>query len=550
MHNQTGSHHYFPKFLTPFVKKCSTRSVGRCFSRKKMATDHFNSLQENKIFKVTSARIPFSEVPTRKFPAIYFTRLGQHPVVIKEKTPMGFSIQLWDGRESLCDRGRLEKTLEPCGFFIPESRPDKFKSAKKLVAALWNEKRLIAMGIGNGLVTASLLVLFIPLLHHILQSCLPLAEITSAGVAIGGMAGALLASLGYFQARWVISSYFNGIYNTQIATQLRMPPPHPIQILSRVSANRALVEAATAPFFLVAAVLFLESDFVSVASWGAAISCVVPAFVFLASLPNLLEQWHQALWFYQEKSRGPASAPKVAITHDVNVVVRSHNLYLAHPDESRPPLIDQVSLKISRGEKVGFIGKSRGDVSIFLRVISGLLNSDRGVVWVDGRIVDGDQTSLIGWFSERTSLIKGTLRENICHAAEPVILTREIEKITAVTGLNRVKGYREMGLEATVSESGQELSKEDKIRLQLTRSLINWPDLLVFDAPQDPIQHAIFREILDKYLAAAPHSTLLLGASHLAQLEITNRTMVLESGKIVRDGSTQHIISTMANQKA
>ncbi len=546
MNKQSGSHHCFPKVLASFAKKCSIGSVGRTFSRKKIATEHFNSFNGEEIARVTSAQIPFAEVPNVKFPAIYFTRIGQYPVVIKEKTPIGFSIQLWDGRESLCDRRRLEMTLESRGFFVTESSPFKFRGAKKLFSALWSERRLIPLGIGNGLVNCSLLVVFVALLHYALQRCLPFAEMTSVGVAIGGLFGALLASFGYLQARHVISTHFDEIGHARRASQMKMPPLHSIQNLSRVSTNRALVEAAAAPFFLAAAALFLGYDFHSVANWGAAVGCAVPAFVFLSNLPDLLDQWHQALWFFQEKSRGAASKPRAEIQHDQNTMVRSHNLFLAHPEESRPPLINQVSLKIARGEKVGLIGKSRGDVPVFLRVISGILSSDRGSVWIDGLIVDGDQSSRIGWFSERTSLIKGTLRENICL---DLVSPQGIDKISAITGLNQVKGYRELGLEMTISESGQELSGEDKIRIQLTRSLINSPDLLVFDSPQEPAQYLIFREILDRYLSSTK-CTLLLGASHKDQLEITNRTIVLESGKIVRDGSTRHIMSTLASQQA
>ncbi|MDF1815274.1 MAG: hypothetical protein P1V20_23945, partial [Verrucomicrobiales bacterium] len=389
-------------------------------NRVRVAKSHFASLGMEVKGRITSAKIPFSEVPAAKLPAIYFTRTGQHPVVIQESSSAGYSIRLWDGRESICHRSRLEKTLEPVGYFLPtEGTSGQNSALRTLLSALVDEKKFVALGVGNGAVNCSLLILFVFALFHIFQSAFPVAEMSSVGLAFTGVTAAVLSTFGFLQARFLVNAWFENLSDTNRSREIEMPPPFPIQALTSASSGRIMTEAASAPFFLAAGAIFVGYDVTSVAAWGALTGCAIPAFLFLSNLPDLLKLWKQALWLFEEKlsifeedtddevvEETPGTEWK--ITFD-DSMVRAHNLFLAHPEENRSPLVDHISLKVAKGEKVGFIGKSNGEVPVFLRLISGMLEADRGIVWLDNKMVAGDQSHTIGWFSERNSLIDGTL---------------------------------------------------------------------------------------------------------------------------------------------
>lgn len=549
MSEQTNSHHFFPKFLSEFSDKGRVIPKKAPFSKRKAARAVFRNYDGEFSGSVTRAKVPFSEVPAEKFPAVYFTKIGQHPVIVEEKTSLGYAVRLWDDRESVCHRRRLEKTLEPEGWFISEGKSQKQEACKKLFTALNEEKRHCLLGLGNGLVNASLLIIFVYFLHRVFQSAFPVAEMSSTGLAAAGIFASILSTCGFFQARFLIAAWFDSLSNTNRSREMRMPPPFPIQALTNASSGRVVSEAALAPFFLAAAALIIGYDTTGVAAWGAFIGCVIPALFFLANLPGLLDKWNEALWFFQEKTPGQEFQPQAEEAEQPVVeddsVIRAHNLFLAHPEESRAPLLNHISLKISKNERVGFLGKSNGEVPVFLRVISGLLNSDRGLVWIDGKMVDGDQSENIGWFSERTTLLDGTLRDNIC-------LNRDIgplDSVIQMTGIDRLPIYRKEGLDAEISETGTDLSDEDKIRILLARSLAHQPEILVFDSPRGIDHNKGFRAILDAYLAEND-CTLLLGAKNTSQLDATSRTVVLEEGKVIKDGPTDEVMTSLSKQPA
>lgn len=547
MNLRTQSHHCISKILSGFSGKSVASGRERSFSRLKAARAYFASTGEKKV-DVIGANIPFSEIPSSRFPALYFTRLGQHPVVIEKSTPMGYSIRLWDGRESLCERRRLEKTLEPVGYFVSEGTGIRKNAKDRLVAELKEERSHLLLGAGNGLVTCSLLVVFVFLLHHAFQSAFPMSQINSFGLALVGILAAVLSTCGFLQARYLIGEYFESLSETNRSREIKMPPPFPVQALTNVVSGRSIVEAAFSPFLLVAAAVMIGYDLTSIAVWSAFFGCVIPAFIFLFKFPGLINKWNQALWFYEEKEQ-PESVFEVEedepeetveltprVIFDTSVV-RAHNLYLAHPEESRAPLIDHISLKVEECGKVGFLGKSSGDVPVFLRVISGMLNSDRGLVWLNGKMVDGDQSNHIGWFSEKASLIDGSLRDNLFLNDDGV----DPKSIVKLTGLDQISCFQDQGLDAPVLESGRGMSGEEKVRILLARALVNQPRLLIFDAPLELAHFEVFHEIVAGYLAMN-RCTLLLGAKRPAQLDLVDRVIFLEDGKISSDGPVAEMI--------
>ena len=99
-------------------------------------------------------------------------------------------------------------------------------------------------------------------------------------------------------------------------------------------------------------------------------------------------------------------------------------------------------------------------------------------------------------------------------------------------------------LDARITEKGEELSGTDRIRLLMTRSLLHEPNILVFETPRKRAHEQCFNEILEAYLEDH-ECTLLLGAFRTDQLEGTDRTILLENGKIANDGPTGRILSVI-----
>lgn len=515
-------------------------------TRRERALSFFRESGESKVGRIRRIKLPVSELAEDRLPAVSFTRNGGQPVLIRSREGSECEVRLWDHRESRVSLEILEDNLSPESFLLVEEKSGSRKKANSVFRSLGEGRAPLALGGFAGLIGCFLLALIVTLLFRGLEGLNAETGKTEAWMFAASGLVTILSMLAFFQTREHLGRRTRELAEAQISRSQGLPAPRSVARFACVDSGRILVEVLAVPVLISVGTILLGNHFGSIAGWSACVACVSAGIVFAGGLPRLLDEWTDF--------RHSVSSEEVPLEEEelpANYVedipaVRTHNLFLAHPDESRPPLINQVSLNVAHGEKVGFLGKTSTDTAVFFRVLSGLIDSDRGVVWIDGKMVAGDQSSRVGWFTERTSFIAGTVRENICLGLEGEIPAGQLETAAALTGLDQVECLVELGWDTTISEKGHGLNDDERMRLQLTRSLVHQPDILIMIAPRDPRLEKSFLRILENYLRLKRgRNTLLLGASRGTSLKLTGRTIFLEDGKVVADGGTEEILESL-----
>lgn len=192
----------------------------------------------------------------------------------------------------------------------------------------------------------------------------------------------------------------------------------------------------------------------------------------------------------------------------------------------RPPLNNAPVLRITRpdlsltlapGEAVALTGPSGAGKSTLLLAIAGLLPADG--ITIGGRPPDAwSEASFrtrVALLPQRSALIAGTIRENLCLAGgfSDAEFWASLEA-AQLAGTIRARG----GLDERLGEGGHGLSGGQARRLALARCLLRRPDLLVLDEPTEGLDDATAAALLGSIRRYLPRAAILValhrGADH------------------------------------
>ena len=200
--------------------------------------------------------------------------------------------------------------------------------------------------------------------------------------------------------------------------------------------------------------------------------------------------------------------------------------------------VDGLALEIFPGEVFGFLGHNGAGKTTTVRLLNGLLASDRGTVRVLGLDPLRDGPALrrrTGVLTETPSLDERlTGRENLEIYAELYGLPR-----SQVEGRieHLLQGFE---LAHRADEKAGAYSKGMKQRLALARALLHEPDILFLDEPTsglDPVGARRVHELITR-LSQEQHRTVLLCTHNLAEAQkLCGRVAVLEHGRLVALGT-------------
>jgi len=203
--------------------------------------------------------------------------------------------------------------------------------------------------------------------------------------------------------------------------------------------------------------------------------------------------------------------------------------------------VDNLNLKVGRGETVVIMGPSGCGKSTTIRTINRLVEPDRGtILFCDHDITKCSPDELrtvrkrIGFVFQQFNLINRlTALENVMLGLVMGGMPREIAQAKAVEALRKV------GLENHQSHKPGELSGGQQQRVGIARALAFEPELMLWDEPTASLDPILVREVLVvmEELAKYRASTMLVVTHELSfALHVADRIVMMEKGKIVEEG--------------
>jgi ATP-binding cassette subfamily B multidrug efflux pump len=215
-------------------------------------------------------------------------------------------------------------------------------------------------------------------------------------------------------------------------------------------------------------------------------------------------------------------------------------------------VIEDFSLSIKPGEKVGLVGRSGAGKSTLVNLALRLFDVESGAIRIDGQDVKSvTQESLrhaIGLVSQDTSLLHRSVRENLKfgrHTAtdEEMIRAAEQAKVAEViAGLVDPKGRR--GYDAHVGERGVKLSGGQRQRVAIARVLLKNAPILVLDEATSALDSEVEAAIQEQLTSLMQGKTVIAIAHRLSTIAAMDRLVVLEKGQIVEEGTHAQLLAS------
>ena len=218
-----------------------------------------------------------------------------------------------------------------------------------------------------------------------------------------------------------------------------------------------------------------------------------------------------------------------------------------YPNDERE-VLRNISFKINPGERVAILGRNGSGKTTLEKMIAGLYEPSEGTVLVDGidvrQLDPAELRRNIGYVSQDVNLFYGTLRENIAMGAGHVNDETLIEAVR-LSGLTEFVNQHPAGLAMPVGEHGQLLSGGQRQSVTIARALLNDPAILLFDEPTGSMDHSSEEEFKRNIASYAEGKTLLVITHRTSLLELVNRIIVIDAGKIVADGAKEQVVEAL-----
>jgi ATP-binding cassette, subfamily B, multidrug efflux pump len=214
-------------------------------------------------------------------------------------------------------------------------------------------------------------------------------------------------------------------------------------------------------------------------------------------------------------------------------------------------IIENLSLTIRPGEKVGLVGRSGAGKSTLVNLLLRFYDLESGRITIDGQDISGvTQDSLraqIGMVTQDTSLLHRSVRENILYgrpdAGDAAMLeaARRASASEFIATLADAKGRK--GYEAHVGERGVKLSGGQRQRIAIARVMLKDAPVLILDEATSALDSEVEAAIQENLYRLMEGKTVIAIAHRLSTIAAMDRLIVMDKGRIVEEGSHEELVA-------
>ena len=220
--------------------------------------------------------------------------------------------------------------------------------------------------------------------------------------------------------------------------------------------------------------------------------------------------------------------------------------------------VDVESLNLNRNELTSIIGPNGAGKTTFFDLISGFQDSDEGKVYLNNKNISKSQPyaiarlGMIRTFQLTKVFDRMTVLENMMFSASTVNNDSFLKSLVKLPSQKttekkiRDKSFeimKELNIDHMANSYAREMSGGQKKLLELGRSIINNPSVLLLDEPLAGVNPKLAEEILQIILNLAGKGISILMVEHNieAVMKISERVIVLAEGKVIADSTPENI---------
>ena len=272
-------------------------------------------------------------------------------------------------------------------------------------------------------------------------------------------------------------------------------------------------------------------------------------------------------YLIEMSSRGKASMKRIAELLDaVPTVVDSpdvkdvdfisgdiefKNLTFRYPDADYDAL-ENVTLKIEKGENVGIVGKTGSGKTTLVDLILRIYNVPRGTLFIDGHDVNDVPIKTVRRFSayvpQDNFLFSDTIENNIAFASDMAETDGIINAAKLADVHGNISEFKD-GYSTVLGERGVTVSGGQKQRISIARALMKDASILILDDSVSAVDTSTEKTILENLRKTRSGKTTILIAHRISTVEKMDKIIFIDDGKVKACGTHEHLYNTSAEYR-
>ena len=225
--------------------------------------------------------------------------------------------------------------------------------------------------------------------------------------------------------------------------------------------------------------------------------------------------------------------------------IRLENIRFKYNRQQEKNILDGMNLTIHKGERIGIVGRNGAGKTTLVKLLVNLYPHYEGNIWLNQTEVRQIHPRILRkkvfLFPQDIYVFNGTIRENIAYANP----TAKMKDIIAAAQLAELHDYVKslyLGYNHKIGEGGSNLSGGQKLKIGFARLFLSNPDIIILDEASSMLDLETEQRILQNVHNYFGGLTIISIAHRLNTLRNSDRILVLDSGKVVEQGSHEQLM--------
>jgi ATP-binding cassette subfamily C protein LapB len=248
-----------------------------------------------------------------------------------------------------------------------------------------------------------------------------------------------------------------------------------------------------------------------------------------------------------ERTEGAQFLSREIFTGDIEF----KNVSFSYPGSEMVSLSD-VSFRLKPGEHVAILGRVGSGKSTLQKLAMGLYQPTEGSIMIDGidlrQLDPSELRSRVGYVPQDVTLFYGSLRDNLT-LSYPQASDAALLRAAEFGHLGEFVNRHPQGFDMPVGERGDTLSGGQRKSVALARAVIQEPTILLMDEPTGSMDHSTELAVKNKLAEYIEGRTMLVVTHRNSLLELVDRIIVIDNGKLVADGPRETVVQALQKGK-
>jgi subfamily B ATP-binding cassette protein MsbA len=229
---------------------------------------------------------------------------------------------------------------------------------------------------------------------------------------------------------------------------------------------------------------------------------------------------------------------------DVKSSIEFKGVTFSYEEEN---VLEDISFKINKGEKIAIVGPSGGGKSTIIDLLSKFYRVEKGRILIDGTDINEYDTNklrnIIGIVTQESILFHDTIRNNISFGDSNVNEKKIIESANVANALKFIESLDEK-FDTVIGERGLKLSGGQRQRICIARAIYKDPPILVFDEATSSLDSESESSVQKAIEEVMKNRTSIIIAHRLSTIKNVDKIIVIDGGKIVEVGRHEELVKS------